>query len=89
MYIKRIPTRSEELRIAQLCSPQDLCGDQRNHSVPVLDVFQDPDEPEKSYMVMPFMHRMEHPRFQHVEEVIDFVDQILEVPLSPGFRSKS
>lgn len=53
--------------------------DSRNHSVPVLELFVDDEDPEISYMVMPFLRYFDSPEFQTVGEIVDFVDQILEV----------
>jgi hypothetical protein len=50
-----------------------------NHSVPILDTFGDPVDKSTSYLVMPFLRLIDNPPFEVVEEVLDFVDQILEV----------
>lgn len=42
-------------------------------------MFQDDEDPEISYMVMPFLRPIDLPKFEFVIEVVDFVDQILEV----------
>ncbi|KAI0310990.1 hypothetical protein OF83DRAFT_1088003 [Amylostereum chailletii] len=78
VYIKRIQTGDLESSIAVMLSNAALRADPRNHSVPVLDVFQDDEDPRISYMVMPFLRRMDSPEFETVGEVVDFVDQILE-----------
>ena len=53
--------------------------DPMNHSVPILDTFGDPVDKSTSYLVMPFLRLIDNPPFEVVEEVLDFVDQILEV----------
>ena len=55
--------------------------DPANHSVPILDTFDSEDSVNKSisYLVMPFLRLTDNPQFEVVEEVLDFVDQILEV----------
>ena len=53
--------------------------DPANHSVPILDTFQDLIDKSISYLVMPFLRLIDDPEFEVVEEVLDFVDQILEV----------
>ena len=53
--------------------------DPTNHSVPIIDTFQDLVDKSKSYLVMPFLRLIDDPDFEVVEEVLDFVDQILEV----------
>ena len=52
-----------------------------NHSVPILDAFEDSANKSISYLVMPFLRLTDNPRFEVVKEVLDFVDQILEVRL--------
>jgi hypothetical protein len=53
--------------------------DPMNHSVPILDTFDDLVDKSISYLVMPFLRLTDNPPFEVVEEVLDFVDQILEV----------
>jgi hypothetical protein len=53
--------------------------DPTNHSVPILDTFEDSVDKSISYLVMPFLRLTDSPPFEVVEEVLDFVDQILEV----------
>ena len=53
--------------------------DPANHSVPILDTFEDPLNKSISYLVMPFLRLTDSPPFELVEEVLDFADQILEV----------
>jgi hypothetical protein len=53
--------------------------DPANHSVPILDTFEDLVDKSISYLVMPFLRLTDNPPFEVVEEVLDFVDQILEV----------
>lgn len=50
-----------------------------NHSVPILDSFEDSVDKSISYLVMPFLRLTDSPPFEVVEEVLDFADQILEV----------
>ena len=56
--------------------------DPANHSVPIIDAFEDSVNKSISYMVMPFLRLTDSPRFEVVEEVLDFADQILEVRLA-------
>ena len=79
VYIKRVPTQSEELKIALMLSSESLSKDPKNHCVPVLDHFQDEHDSEMSYMVMPFLLPIDRPPFETVNNVVDFADQILEV----------
>lgn len=62
-----------------MLSTKELSTDPQNHSVPIIEVIDDPEDDTKSYMVMPLLRAADSPSFQFVKEIIDFVDQILEV----------
>lgn len=79
VYIKRVKTGDDESQITSMLSSEPLRRDPRNHSVPVFDMFPDDEDPSISYMVMPLLRLIDQPAFDLVEEVIDFIDQILEV----------
>jgi hypothetical protein len=79
VYIKEVPTDSDELRIAKMVVQEEWMDDLRNHCVPVTHVFKDHNDPKISYMVMPFLRPIDCPPFEQVKEIIDFTDQILEV----------
>ncbi|KAH9918119.1 uncharacterized protein B0H18DRAFT_680318 [Fomitopsis serialis] len=78
VYIKRVKTNDNESQIATMLSSDGICRDPRNHSVPVLDLFEDVEDPDVSYMVMPFLRLIDRPALDLVEEVVEFIDQILE-----------
>jgi len=78
VYIKRVKTGDNESRITTMLSSERLRQDPRNHSVPVLDLFQDDEDPRISYIVMPFLRLIDSPQFDLVEELVEFVDQTLE-----------
>lgn len=79
VYIKEVATDSEELHIAQLLVQEEWASDPRNHCVLVTKVFKDHQDPNVSYLVMPFLRLMNDPPFKSVQEIIEFTDQILEV----------
>jgi hypothetical protein len=60
-------------------SSEPLRSDPRNHCVPVLDLIQDDEDSDVSYMIMPLLRPMDDPPFEFVEEMVDYTDQILEV----------
>ena len=78
MYIKQVRTGDLGSSIASMLGAIDSPA---NHSVPILDTFEDSVDESISYLVMPFLRLADRPRFEVVEEVLDFVDQILEVRL--------
>ena len=79
VYIKQVDTGGEEARIATMLVSDGLINDPRNHSVPILDIFKDEEDDTISYMVMPFLRLIHNPDFETVDDVVRFVDQILEV----------
>ena len=80
MYIKRVETESAEEQIALLFSRDGVRDNPRNHCVPVLDVFQDDEDPDLSYMVMPFLHPIMHlPQCEFIADAMAVIDQLLEV----------
>ena len=87
VYIKRVATGDEETKIALMFSDEGRSQDPRNHCIPILDVLQDDSDPNVSYIVMPFMRFVDDPPFEFVNDVIEFVDQILEVRLPSLFRA--
>ena len=79
VYIKRVRTDDNESQITSMLYSEHLREDPRNHSVPVLEIFPDDEDPGVSYMVMPLLRLINEPKFDLVEELIEFADQILEV----------
>ena len=77
--IKRVQTLDDEFKIALMLSSEHYKNDARNHAVPVLDHFEDDDDPSMSYIVMPFLRNIDNPPFEVVDDIIVFCDQILEV----------
>ncbi|KAI0350534.1 kinase-like protein [Trametes cingulata] len=78
VYLKRVRRDSQELQILSFLSSEELRRDPRNHCVPLLDVLQDPSDPDTSFMVMPFLRYIDSPPFELVEDVLECLDQILE-----------
>jgi len=78
VYLKEVRTGDLESSIASMLSAID---DPVNHSVHIIDTFEDSVNKSISYLVMPFLRLTDSPPFEVVVEVLDFVDQILEVRL--------
>ena len=79
VLLKYLSTDSQELRIAIHLSSPEMRKDPRNHCVPVLDTFPDRDDPDHSYIVMPFLRYVDHPPFESVETMLECGEQLLEV----------
>jgi len=77
VVIKEVGRNDEEVRIARMLTSGSVEHDPRNHCVPILQVIDDPDG-LKSLLVMPLLRPMDNPPFDHVKEIVDFVDQLLE-----------
>ena len=79
VQIKKVKTDDEESRIARMFSTEPLRSDPRNHCVPILESFQDDQDADVTYLVMPWLRSMDDPPFELVGDVVDFADQIIEV----------
>ncbi|KIP02951.1 hypothetical protein PHLGIDRAFT_37667 [Phlebiopsis gigantea 11061_1 CR5-6] len=77
VYIKRVGSQKDELKIALSLGLDEQREDGRNHCVPILDHFPDADD-AFTYIVMPFLRPVDEPPFETVENVVEFVDQLLE-----------
>lgn len=86
VYMKRISqTRGkgvlDELEIMQYLTSEPLKSDPRNHSVPILDILQSPNEDGEMFVVTPMLRPFYDPRFQTFGEAVAFFTQIFEVHL--------
>ena len=79
VYLKAVEKSSAEKSIALLFCTAELGPEPQNHCVPILDHFDDPEDPSKELIVMPLLRRFNTPPFDRVDEVLDFVKQTLEV----------
>ncbi|KAL5536269.1 hypothetical protein ACEPAF_90 [Sanghuangporus sanghuang] len=78
VFLKQILKPSSELDIHSFLSDDNKLKDPRNHTVPLLDVFPDDSEPSYVYIVMPLLRPFDLPLFFSVDEVVEFVRQLLE-----------
>ncbi|KAG9002543.1 hypothetical protein FRB90_011363 [Tulasnella sp. 427] len=78
VYLKNVPKDSPEIEIGKYFSTEELLRDPRNHCLPVLDVLNDPKDPENVIVVIPWLRRVDCPEPASVRECVDFVDQTLE-----------
>ena len=47
--------------------------------MPILEVLDDDEDEEISYLVTPLLRNIDDPAFETVDNAIDFVDQTIEV----------
>ena len=56
-----------------------------NRVVPIVDSFDDPDDPTVVYVVSPLMHTASHPLWGCVDDGLEFVEQMFGVSVSFSF----
>ena len=79
VFLKRLSSSSKELKIHRFLSDPERINDSHNHTVPLLDEFQDDTDSSYLYIVMPLLQPYNFPEFFSVDEVVDFIKQLLEV----------
>ncbi|KZV73560.1 hypothetical protein PENSPDRAFT_602620 [Peniophora sp. CONT] len=67
-----------ELEISEYFSSPELARDPRNHCVPILEAFDDPNDPDLTILVMPLLKRFDRPPFETVGELTACLTQVFE-----------
>ncbi|EMD33669.1 hypothetical protein CERSUDRAFT_159918 [Gelatoporia subvermispora B] len=67
-----------EVMISEFFASEPLASNPRNHCVPIIEVFQDPDAEQYEILVMPFLRLWRDPFFNTIGEFVDFFGQICE-----------
>jgi len=67
-----------EIEMTSYLSSNVLVSDPHNHSVPLYEVLEVPEDPDYNILVIPHLRRLEVPRFHTVGEGIEFFRQIFE-----------
>jgi len=81
MVALKIVSRSknpQEIEMTKYLSSEPLASDPRNHSVPLYDVLEVPDDQDLSIMVIPHLRSFLRPSFSTVGEGVEFFRQIFE-----------
>ncbi|KAG8956974.1 hypothetical protein FRC03_010652 [Tulasnella sp. 419] len=78
VMLKHVKKDSSEPQINQLFSSPQLRIHKRNHCVPLLDVLEDPSDPDHVILVFPMLQRLDRPSPATIGECVDFVEQTLE-----------
>ncbi|KAL5530902.1 hypothetical protein ACEPAG_3778 [Sanghuangporus baumii] len=78
VFLKRVVTRGRELALLRYLSDEEKLRDPHNHTVPLLDAFLDDENEKYTFIVLPLLHPYFHPDFFSVDEVLDFMRQLLE-----------
>ncbi|KAI0345529.1 hypothetical protein BDW22DRAFT_884508 [Trametopsis cervina] len=77
VVIKGVPTPSDELTTLASIHQGPSRTHPANHCVPILEVFEDTNDPELSYIAMPSLGRIRSSTFRNVGDVVHFTSQIL------------
>ena len=75
--IKKISGNPREVHMGSHLTSLQLRADPRNRCVPALDYFKSTDG--CYFLVMPYLCEFDEPKFEFVDEVINFINQTLEV----------
>lgn len=76
----------EEVEITRYLSKDTLRSDPDNHSVPLIEVLEPPDDRNSRILVLPLLRPFDSPKFETKGEAIQFLDEFITVSFS---RSKS
>ncbi|KAG8957995.1 hypothetical protein FRC03_009551 [Tulasnella sp. 419] len=79
VMMKVVTYDSLEFKITKLLSSEPLRNETRNHSVPLLDVLDDPLADARRIVVLPLFRDSRSPPFASIGDCIEFVNQTLEV----------
>ena len=79
MVLKRVRRSTTETGLAQFLHTEGSSKDPDNHCVPVLEYFDDKDDPTLGFLVMPLLRSFDEPLFGFINEVIVFIRQTLIV----------
>ncbi|KAI0827732.1 hypothetical protein BC628DRAFT_153450 [Trametes gibbosa] len=74
--IKHLQNKGQEIEIAGFLTS---AKHPNNHCIPIMDLFPDPEEPNFSFMVMPYLRPFNNPEFELIVEVAEFIRQMLEI----------
>ncbi|KAL5492972.1 hypothetical protein ACEPAI_4420 [Sanghuangporus weigelae] len=75
--IKRLARQCDELSILEYLTSEEMLHDPRNNTVPLLDVISEDADPY-AFIVMPLLINFTFLPYTSVEEVVDFMRQMLE-----------
>ena len=91
MHLQKVAAdHRHELNILSMLSSGELQENAQNHCVPLLDAVEDEDWGIPIiYTVIPRLRPVDEASFEIVDEVLDFVDQMLNVRLVSLWRRSS
>ena len=84
-YIRRFDRDSKELSLLMRFSSLSMRAEHWNRVVPIVDSFDDPDDPAVVYVVSPLMHTASHPVWVYVDDGMEFFEQMFGVSVAFKF----
>ena len=69
----------QEVEILKYFSQEPIASDPLNHTVPLLEELQPPDDPKASIVVLQVLRPYDNPEFDTIGEGLGFIYQLLEV----------
>jgi AAA+ ATPase superfamily predicted ATPase len=87
--IKRIltPLHKFEIPICEMLNTPERRNNPRNHAVELLDRFTNEKYKNEEFIVMPVLVPFDFPPFVSIDEVADFINQVLEVWRNVAFNA--
>lgn len=79
VVLKCVQTRRDEIAIGKYLSSELLLSDDRNHSVPILDVIILAEDDSEAIIVMPLLYLFAKLPFRRLGEVTEAFQQFLQV----------
>ncbi|TCD64306.1 hypothetical protein EIP91_004253 [Steccherinum ochraceum] len=78
VLVRRLATDSQELSLLLRFSQPEMRSAPGNLCVPVLDTFEDPENPSVTFVVTPYIFDMYHLRWRNVDDILNYFTRILE-----------
>ncbi|KAI0358586.1 hypothetical protein OH77DRAFT_1397446 [Trametes cingulata] len=69
----------EEVQLHQYLYSDSLKSDPRNHTVPIIETLEVPDDDDSTIMVLPLFRDCNDPCWLTIGEILSFIGQVLEV----------
>ncbi|TCD64249.1 hypothetical protein EIP91_004318 [Steccherinum ochraceum] len=78
VVVRRMETTSQELALLLRFSQPSMRSNPWNHCTPIHTTFDDPDDPFATFVVTPLLCPSEEVRFRNVDDIFNFIANILE-----------
>lgn len=79
VVFKHVHRTSPEIEILQYLASGERRADPRNHTLFLLDILEDENDPSHVLLVFPLMRDVRTPRLASIREAVGYIEQSLEV----------